>query len=611
MKKLFLFICLITSSTFIFSQNENSVIAWIGDRTITLQDFKQRFELAPQIRNVNVGTEEQKNRILYTLIAEKLWAIEAENTGYDSDDIITHTFKVMEKMLVRDELYKAEILQKAKADFNELINAMLKSNTILNINFIYSINKDEINDIYIQLISSTPFDSILINRPEKQTQLTPIKVTFGSTSQDIEDSIYNLKVGSFTKPIETDNGWLIFRLVSTEDNTPLNNEEFKTREKKLKKIVEDRAISKRYKEFYSEIFKDLIINSDGYLFWSLSDKIIDELNSRREELKVQEGNKVELLSNDFQDIEKLFGEDSLKLIFIKFEENPITLKEFLRDLTFEGFYTNYSNPDIIRQQLNSRVKRFIELEVFYREAIKRGLQYTPNVKSEIELWRDNYLSNLFKIDILNSVEIRTEQVKEYYNENTENIAYTKLVNIIEMLCDSLETIEKVLTELDNGADFRGLAIKYTKRTWVRDNNGEFGFFPTTMYGDVGKIAGELKIGDMYGPLKLEDGYSLFQLIDTKQEKTDNPLPFEEVAQNLEKNLKLEKFNQVASSKTIELAKKYGVQIDRNTFNNLNVVNHQILAYRYFGFGGRTLAVPQVSPFYKWYENWKSENPNVP
>lgn len=609
MKKIFLIF--MTINNFVVSQPDNPIVAWVGDRTITQQEFQQRFELSPQIRNVKVTPEEQKNRILYTLIAEKLWALEAENTGYDNNVVMTHTFKVMEKMLVRDELYKLEIVQKGKPELDDLNTAMLKSNIVYNVNFIHSINEQEINNIYNSLKYKTSFDSILNLRSEKESQISPIKVTFGSALEEIEDSIFKLKIGEFSKPIETDNGWLIFRLVSKEDNLPIDNNDYQARQQKLKTIVESRAISRRYKEFHNEIFKNLTINTDGYLFWTLSDKIINTLNNRRTELNVQEGSKIEMLAEDFYKIERSFGEDSLKLIFVIFEAEPITLKEFLRDLAFEGFYTNYSNPDIIRQQLNERVKRFIELEVFYREAIRRGLQYSPAVKAEVELWRDNYLSNLFKVDMLNSVYINSDYVKEYYDEHSKDVAYPTLVNIIEILCDSLETIENILTQLDSGADFRALAIKYTKRIWVKNNNGEFGFFPTSSYGDIGKIAGELEIGDIYGPIQLEDGYSIFQLINKNRATTESPLPFEEVEQNLQRNLKLEEFNKIASSKTIELAKKHGVQIDRNLLSNLILINHQMLVYRYFGFGGRTLATPHISPFYRWYYDWKLDDPNIP
>ena len=89
---------------------------------------------------------------------------------------------------------------------------------------------------------------------------------------------------------------------------------------------------------------------------------------------------------------------------------------------------------------------------------------------------------------------------------------------MKFLTDSLEIIESVVRELEKGADFRKLASLHTKRTWTKNNGGEFGFFPVTMYGDIGRIAATMNIGEIYGPIKLPEGYSIFKLIDKRENR---------------------------------------------------------------------------------------------
>ena len=65
-------------------------------------------------------------------------------------------------------------------------------------------------------------------------------------------------------------------------------------------------------------------------------------------------------------------------------------------------------------------------------------------------------------------------------------------------------------------DFRELAAKYTIREEAKNNNGELGYFNINEYGEIGRKAATMNIGDMYGPIKVPEGYSLFELIDRKE-----------------------------------------------------------------------------------------------
>ncbi|MCK7521995.1 MAG: peptidylprolyl isomerase [Ignavibacteriales bacterium] len=119
--------------------------------------------------------------------------------------------------------------------------------------------------------------------------------------------------------------------------------------------------------------------------------------------------------------------------------------------------------------------------------------------------------------LLDSVKVSDAEVYDYYsNRNAIEESSLMEVNILEILTDSLEVIESVLNDLARGVDFRQLASLHTKRTWTKNNGGEFGFFPVTMYGDIGSIAAQMNIGEIYGPIKLSEGYSVFKLIDKEK-----------------------------------------------------------------------------------------------
>jgi hypothetical protein len=294
-----------------------------------------------------------------------------------------------------------------------------------------------------------------------------------------------------------------------------------------------------------------------------------------------------------------------------FEKDPVLLEQFLDEFSFQGFFTTTVDSARVIQKINSWVRNFIEHEFLTREGYKRGLQNLPGIKAELKMWDDYYLSQMLRRKFLDSAKVSDEEVMNYYKKNNREILIPKQVNIIEVLTDSLEVIEKVLNGLRNGQDMRTLAKMYTKRIWTKDKEGEFGYFPVTKYGDIGRIAGTMDIGEVFGPLKVPEGFSIFKLIGKKDEKKEEPKPFEDVKDKVKDDLKAAKLQKSVVDYTVKLANEYGVTVDENVLKSIKTTYIVMFAYRYMGFGGRIIAVPMEPPFSEWVKPWLNSKKNLP
>ena len=603
------FILFILFGSFTNAQIENKILAKAGNRKITAKEFIERFEFVPQLNRKETNIERKKKELLYTIIAEKLFAQEAERLKLDTTEIMKFTFPAMEKMYVRDALYKNEIQSKVKVNPEKIKSGLKKYRTVLNVNYIYSQDRNEIEQLYKNLLNGASFDSLLNGRTESFEQ--PYKVEYGKMFEDVEDTLYNLKIGEHSAPIQSPDGWYIFKLQSTEEKPLPKNKSLEDIKREVIKVEKERAEDKIYQEFYQKFFIDKQVTADGTIFWSLVDKLAFELKKNKNLANLRDGEKIIFDSNNLRSIEREFGTDSLKIPFIKFPDRAVTLKQFLHEFMFEGFYTFSTGSKIIASQLNSRVKRFIEMELLAREGYSKGLNSSPDVKPYTQMWRDNYLSQLYKRNLIRSVNVTDEEAKKHYLEENKKYTPVKEVNIIEILTDSLDVVAEILKQLEQGADIRELAKIHTKRKWTRNKGGEFGFFPVTMYGELGKIAGELEVGEIYGPLELNEGFSIFKVIGKREPKMEAPESFEKVKEKIKAKLKAKKIDDLLTGKTVELAGKYGVSVDLQALKAVKVNNINMLVYKYFGFGGRTLAFPISPPFYKWYEKLKSGEKVLP
>ena len=72
------------------AQNEKDIIAKVGDKILTVDEFKYRFEFTPQINRINSDQESAKDELLYTLISENLFAIEAQKRGLDTLSVLNN-----------------------------------------------------------------------------------------------------------------------------------------------------------------------------------------------------------------------------------------------------------------------------------------------------------------------------------------------------------------------------------------------------------------------------------------------------------------------------------------------------------------------------------------
>jgi parvulin-like peptidyl-prolyl isomerase len=544
-----------------------------------------------------------KLEFLYSLIAEKLWADESAIEGMDKTDAIRFAGEQIEKMYVRDELFTREIKNKVQISDLDLIRGTARSNITLKVNFLFSEDKEEIFNLYNLLYKGIPFDSILAESPELQEQKTPMDVVFGQMEETTEDSLYSLKLNGYTSPILTPDGWYIFRLADRIQSLMGNQNDAADSKKNVQKTLEARKINVLVREYYKKFFDGLKVDADVNLFKSLYSKLFKVFDYKLKNYQLKHKELLSFEPLDVIQVEKELGPDSLKKIFIKFDQDPMTLGTFIRLLAFDVFQIKQEELPKLRVALNSKVRETIERELLAREGFRQKLNFFPSVQHEVKMWRENYLSQVLQNKFLDSVTVSNDEVFNEYQKLEKKEDYPKEVNIIEILTDSLETCQKIMHEIESGADMHNVALKYTKREWTKKNNGEFGFFPITTFGEIGKIAGKLHVGDLYGPLKLKEGYSIFKVIAFRDSMSVPPAPFARLKEQLERDIAFKKLKIKMTNYTVTLAEKFGVGIEMNYLQSIDVTDVNMFGIRFMGFGGKTVAVPVIAPNTDWVNIW--------
>ncbi len=588
------------------------VVAQVGPVKIYESEFRNRFDFTAH-PNLLQKSEQlaAKKEFLHQLIAEKLLSLDAREKGYDTTDSFRKIMTPLSNMFLRDALYTKEIKNKVKVSQDDIKEGLGRIRKVLTVGFIFSDNKAEIGYLYKKLRGGMSFDSLLSGRREQKDN--PKKITFGDMEKPIEDSLYSLTERRYTAPIHAGDGYYILNLLSEDNNTDLKDQDSVGEE--VRRIVQIRDEYKHYLAYYRSYLSSFRATADKEIFEDLVRIFVpafsEKYSKENPEQAVQpEGKSTEfyLKGDEVYAALSRMDENLRKKTFISINGNQVKPDFFIYQLSQDGFAVRDISEINIRSSLSSYIRKFIEDQLFAQEGYNEGLENTPDVKRDLGMWEDTYLSKMLKINMFDSIRVSEEQAYSVYQQNDWRETMPPLINIAEVLTDSLSIAEKVLNELWRGVSIRELAKKYSKRDSLRDKGGEFGYFDITQHGEIGRIASGLKIGDVYGPLKVDEGYSIFQVIDRKQDTTSYTKSFDEVKDQLISKITLTKFEKNINNYNARLAAKYGVEIYDDVLKSIDDIYLNLVVARKMGFGGEIYAFPYTEEYSGWYDIWlKNKN----
>lgn len=572
-------------------------VAKAGSVSISKEEFTKRFELSPHPRpDKNFDSTEIKKDFLKTLIAEKLLAQEAVKNGFDKTKEFTDAYSFMRDFYLRDILYTKEVKSKIVAPDSEIVVGKDRIRKTINTKFIFSADEGEIVGIANSINNGASFDSILATRPEKDEQKNAAEVTFGTMHKKMEDAIFSLAPDQVTPVIELKEGWYICKVYSVSIKNSLEEKDIR----KVKRVVEDRVEDKIYQEFYKKFFKGIVVNADRKLFNSLYEAIDLFLKGNKSTLIPNKG-KFTIYETEITKIRKLLTEKDLLTTFIKFEKNPVPLNEFLDYMNLAGFDFLRTESGYIKRRLNSYISTYIQNQIVSREALKRGYDKLPEVTDDMKIWKDNYLSNMMMKQNFKAQAVSDEEAYSFFSKNSGIIPKPDEVKFTKIISDDLDVIQKVLEGAEKGEDFSKMKAIYSKIEKAED---EEKYHPLNQPGDLWKALANMKIGEVYGPLKLEDGFAVIKLVDKREGKKEQIESFEEAKPQLKSILQTRKMYKELENATAKLAVDKNIQINEKALQTIKVNMLNIIVFRRFGFGGQQLAVPYTPNFSSWFEKYE-------
>ena len=355
--------------------------------------------------------------------------------------------------------------------------------------------------------------------------------------------------------------------------------------------------------FINNFFRNKEMRVNSKHLRNLSSKIFSILESRY--LRDGSSPPYSLLISDIPFIKHNLGVDTLSLTIVDLGDKKYSVGDFLSFMRFDIFSVDTMETRYVFNTLSNKLRKYVEYKLLASEGYKMGLQNSFEVKSQLQMWKDNYYMQLVTSTFIDSANITDQEVLAYSRNNANSIK-TKKVKILQIFSDNLETIDKILAEVETGIDFKELAKRYSINELVQ-NSIESGYFSITENGEIGRIADRMKIGEIYGPLKIDNKFLIFKLIDVIEDSSKvSYTSSDELKRELGYLKKQNSYNNFISN----LAAKYDLKLFPSILNDVQVTSHQSIIYNYLGFGGRILAVPLLNVNMDWVPEWKNKLGNI-
>ncbi|MBM7554129.1 peptidylprolyl isomerase [Thalassobacillus pellis] len=247
------------------------------------------------------------------------------------------------------------------------------------------------------------------------------------------------------------------------------------------------------------------------------------------------------------------------------------------DVTKEEFYEALKNKygeGILQQLVMKEVlsgKYEVSDEAVQKEVDKLKEQYGDQFEmvlqqsgfKDVEDFKETIrLSLLQEKAAMEDMDISEKEMKDYYEKmKTE-------VKASHILVKDKETAQKVMEELENGAEFSELAKEYSTDTATAKKGGDLGFFSAgEMTPKFENAAYALKKGEVSEPVKTEFGYHIIKKTDER--KAEDVGSFEEEKDDIKRQIVSKKIDQQKLQKKMDkLMKEAEIDVKIEEYKNL-------------------------------------------
>ncbi len=489
-----------STNTTLTSNNSNTVIAQVGPHAITLNEFQDFSFLIPDGMKKGDTQLAKERQVLNSLIDKHLMLLETSSLAIDQDTKLLEELTLYSRTRLL-ELYTKQAIADQVSISDEEMEAHYRAthrDRALRFSGIMLKTLEEAQEILLQVRSGANFMELAKGHSLHSESADQGGDIGGYKLKDkvvptIANAIFPLQIGEMSEPIllafEGSPHYAIFQ-VTDEMPAPIAVSERKIREEVFGKKRADRYIAlldSLTAVYQPELQTEQISWLAQYSQQATKDALFD----------VPEGQRDNAMCT--------------------YRDGQITLATFLQNArAIHSGFPELADSSRIAHLLNTVI---IPGYLFEAEARADSLHNHQGLLQRIQTKKEDLLISALRDRYVDQyVEATAAEARAFYDNNPKKFISPLTTEIVEILVDSETRAQEFKDQLVAGADPFPLAREHTTRYGADHHDGKLtiNIYTKAYYQKIYDLAQELEIGAIGGPIKAENGFSVFKVLERKQ-----------------------------------------------------------------------------------------------
>ena len=577
-------------------------LATVGTSVITAKDFLERFELMPWPgKDRRAEHDSAKVKALRSMVAERLLAQEAAARGVGKDSTTLRQIDALERLMARDVLYRREVTGRIQVSDRDLSAGMKRYPREVRVLFLHSPDEGAARSMRQLVRRPGVVDSLLQTlSPELLYRVDSMNVTFGIIDRVLEDTVYALSANRRLSGVFRSEtfGWGVVAYLDSWPFADAQKKSIPDRIHQVENIVRARKQSDRAGTYMGSILSPQRAEADPVVFERFAAALHGVMLTDTAARATRNG--FRFGAHDLDEVERIMGADVHQPL-VRVSSGSFSVRDVIDAFKSREFQFVTLHPELFRNRLNVMIKDAVGSELMSREAYKQRLQNSDAAQHDVRVWAEYWTASAMKRALQDTVTVQDDEVVAYFITHAAVLGRMYEVNVREVFSDSLHAALTILERALGGTPLAEMAPQSGRRAWAA-RGGVSGFFRVDSIPELGITALITDSGRVGGPVRVDHGYSVFEVLGKRRipgDTTTNVPPVDSLLSAGRRMLRGERQMQVVTDAVSDLARKAGTKVYEERLRALKVNESNMVTRRYIGFGGVITAVPTIAPLWEW------------
>ena len=514
-------------------QDENPTVAEVGDQTITVQDVRDFLAKLPEYAKGEEAGKVPLRVHLQAMIDTELLLMEARSQGIEkSSSYLTRMIRIRKAKLVSEYERRTIEVTVADGEVEEYIDREGLARAV-KLGEIVVADLETAAEAARQIEAGASFADVASKLSMNEETAarggdTGRFATKGDIIPVIAEKLFGLAVGSVSDPVRIGDRYVVFKILD-EMTAQLHP-------RQRMRIAEEFEQKKR------GIAKA---------------KLVAELRDKYRLEPVRDGIAavVEALRTGAVDV----GPDPSAIALYQYDGGQITAADLIG--AAKGRKGNVLETLRDAEQVVSFAEQYIVPDLLIQEAaVRQGIDREEEMARWLEEQGRQLLVRVLRSKVLKEkVTITDDDLRQYYEANAGRFLHPEQTEVQEILVRTEIEALRLKGMIEDGAAFGDLAKRHSVRSLkVRDDEGRFHVhrYESPQFGGFVEAAVEAAIGELTGPVKVQEGYSIFKVLSRERKRET----FAEAEMRVRSQLRRQRYRNAFNEYMEQLRSRYESEV---------------------------------------------------